>query len=218
MVEGTRNCVVLSILTVHTIDFSSQTSGNTFGVSRVAVWYACESFLNTNLAANSVEFEVSRKHYMTFHWLKSYCTYGQFGSTLWSVWWEKARPSKNKTTNLILKYLSLPFVFIKGADVLFSWAWIIFFIVKQISSRYWIKWGASYRWSPSGIRTVKMHQAYILQLRFRRADKNLVSILEQSPKILKFSEIRTRDILNPNWKVVRDEYRYWPPDGTTDLA
>ena len=105
MIEGTRTCVGLSILTVGAVDFSSETSGNTFGVSRVTVWYACESFLNTNLAANSVEFQVSRKHHMTFHWLKSYCTYGQFGSTLWSVWWEKARPSKNKTTNLILNIL-----------------------------------------------------------------------------------------------------------------
>ena len=102
MIAKIRTCVVLSILTVNAVNFSSQTSGNTFGVSRVAFCYACESFLNTNLAANSVEFEVSRKYHMTFHWLKSYCTYGQFGSTLWSVWWEKARPSKNKTITLIL--------------------------------------------------------------------------------------------------------------------
>ena len=56
---------VLPIHTVDAVDFSSKTSGNTFGISRVTVCYACESFLNTNLAANTVEFEITGKHYMT---------------------------------------------------------------------------------------------------------------------------------------------------------
>ena len=67
MIAKTRTYIALSILTVDAVDFSSETSGNTFGVSRVAFCNACESFLNTNLAANFVEFEVSRKHQMTFH-------------------------------------------------------------------------------------------------------------------------------------------------------
>ena len=144
MIAKIRTCVVLSILTVNAVNFSSQTSGNTFGVSRVAFCYACESFLNTNLAANSVEFEVSRKYHMTFHWLKSYCTYGQFGSTLWSVWWEKPRPSIDKTTTLIINLWYFNSFFINKTAVVFSctpflitintkillpsWAWSYFFI------------------------------------------------------------------------------------------
>ena len=73
---------MLSILTVDAVDFSPETSGNTFGVSRVAKGYAREIFFHAHLATNLVEFEVSRKIYMTFLLYRSDCTYGQFGSTL----------------------------------------------------------------------------------------------------------------------------------------
>ena len=123
---------VLPIHTVDAVDFSSQTSGNTFGVSRVAVCYACECLLNTNLAANSVEFEITGKHYMTFLW--SDCTYGQFGSTLWSAWSEKARarPSIDKTTTLIMNiwYFNSCFIY-KTAVVFPSIQFLLRFVVLK---------------------------------------------------------------------------------------
>ena len=86
MIGRTRTCVMLSIRTVYAVDFSSETSGNTFGASRVALCNACKSFLNTNLAANSVEFEVSKNiKLLSIDWNLTVLTdnwdplYGPFG-------------------------------------------------------------------------------------------------------------------------------------------
>ena len=92
-------------LTVNAGQFSSQTSGDAFGISWIAVGDTSVSFFDTYLLANSIEFKISRIHHVNLIQFNSENTYGQFGSTLWSTWSEKAKPSENKTTNLIFEYL-----------------------------------------------------------------------------------------------------------------
>ena len=91
-----------SLLTVDANDFSSETNRNTFGVRWITVSYTIESFSNAYLAANFIELEIPDKNRVTFFDMKFDFTYGHFGSILWSIFWEKARPSKNNTTALIL--------------------------------------------------------------------------------------------------------------------
>ena len=54
------------VFTVDAGDFRSQTNGNTFGIGRVTVGYACESFFNAHLGANFIEFEIPGNQHMTF--------------------------------------------------------------------------------------------------------------------------------------------------------
>ena len=53
------------ILTVEAGDFSSQASGNTLGVSRVTVGYACEGFFGAQVAASFIEFDIPENHQVT---------------------------------------------------------------------------------------------------------------------------------------------------------
>ena len=89
------------ILTVEAGDFGSQASGNTLGVSRVTVGYAFEGFFGAHVAASFIEFDIPENHQVTclkFTVSYSDCTYGQLGSTVWSLRSAKARPRKDKTT------------------------------------------------------------------------------------------------------------------------
>ena len=53
------------LLTVDASDFRSQASGNTFGIGRVTVGYTRESFFNTQLGANFIEFEIPGNDHVT---------------------------------------------------------------------------------------------------------------------------------------------------------
>ena len=79
--------------------------------------------------------KTTRDHFIWPLLLKSNCTHGQFGSTLWSTWWEEARPSNSKKTNLIFEYLVYPFRFYWKNSSSFLMSFVLF-IVKDISLQF----------------------------------------------------------------------------------
>ena len=93
------------ILTVEAGDFGSQASGNTFSLSSHS-WLRMRGFLRRIRRCKLHWVRYPWKPSSHLSWIYSDCTYGQLGSTVWSLWSAKARPRKDKTTLTLIFNIS----------------------------------------------------------------------------------------------------------------
>ena len=113
----------------HTVDtggFSSQTSGNAFGISWVTISDTLECFFNTNFHTNSIEFEIPWKQHVTilfdlFYWNLTVLT-DNLDLPFDPLDGKRPGPAIVKRRISFLNIWSIHFVFIERTAVLFSWA------------------------------------------------------------------------------------------------